>query len=561
MWFVALFGFKSQKSLYFLLLCLPVILFGQTTLGQPDIWYSNPAGPFNPNQPSFNTLDLIGNHPVLKQDSVLRAFEKIQSLPSRGLSVFIVVRPLFQTSIGKTYVRFKGLEITDSKILYRGAGRKYQPDQEKPVILSASFPAYSKRGGRTKPLSIDTTMFKVAEIIAFNRLFSKEEMRLMEAYLSLKFSIPTTKNEDNSLRSYPGDSLNTYYWTAKQDKVYDQEVIALGNFSFSGIQQSQTVAYHEDSLIVALDTVVPFGQMPQRGMQEGSVMVLSKRIDKSNLYDCELHLNQQYPLTAWRLRTQNFSAMADSLMLYYPKHQQSAFNDTIILTDGIDTLELRTLQLGSDLSIALSLAEIRPNRVYRFRIKGNQCNDTASIGLSTQGIGMMAVRIDPRILPVELKIQSLNGLENKDTVLSESPLNLKVGEGQYNLVVRELHGKHQRDFLLAGIDKSITGVKFLSNSEDMGKKDLAKGQKIIVYPNPGFTGEMAHLEFHGFTQNDNMNVRVFDPQGRLIYAEEISLTGNYHMLDYQLSIPGSYTFIFLNQDQAFSQKITVQKRF
>lgn len=559
-----MFRFNSKCSALWLglvvALLLPIMSQAQMELGAPDIWYSNPAVPAHPNAKKYSSSDLIGNHPRLLQDSVQAAIDRFQALPQRGHTIFLVVRPNYLNPSGKTYLRCKGLEITDSEILYRGVGREFVPDKKHPLILSASFPAYSQRGGRPAAPKIDTSLFKVAEVIAYNRFFSKEDLRLMEAYLSLKYSIPTTKNENKSLRSYPSDSASAYYWTPSRDKVYDREVIALGNFGFSGLQQSQTVAYHDDSLIIALDTIVPFGQMPQRYMQEGAFLIMSKRIDQSSTYDCELALNQQFPITAWRLRTQNFNAMGDSLRLFYPDHQATAFNDTIILTDGLDTLDIKVLLAGSDLAISLALADLKQNRVYRFRVKNNFCDDTASIALSPQGPGALALNVDPKALPVDIQVQDMQGMMTYDTTMYSTPMLIKVDNGQYNLWVEDQQGALQSDFLIAGNDTSSMGIKFIP--APMPAKEIEAGeQRIVVYPNPGFTGEEAHFEFHGFKAEDQIRISVYDPQGRLLHTEDLELAAGYSTWDFTLGLPGAYTFVFANQDQSDIKKLTVTKRF
>lgn len=534
--------------------------YAQTDLGLPDIWYSNPAVLAHQGASRLSPSRLIGNHPILKKDSVQAAFDRFLKLPQKGHTVFLVVRPNYLNPSGKTYLRCKGLEITDTEILYRGVGREFVPDKKRPLILSASFPAYSRRGGRPAAPQIDTSLFKVAEIIAYNRFFSKEDLRLMEAYLSLKYSIPTTKNEDKSLRSYPGDSAATYYWTPRRDKVYDREVIALGNFAFSGLQQSQTVAYHEDSLIMALDTIVPFGQMPQKFMQEGSFLIMSKRIDQSSTYDCEIALNQQFPITAWRLRTQNFAANADSLRLFYPNHQASSFNDTLILTDGLDTLDLAVVQQGSDLAIALALSALQSNRVYRFRVKGNLCDDTASIGLQPHSPGALALTAEPERLPLTVEVQEMNGLGSYDTIMYGSPLLIKTGEGQYNVWVADAQGALQTDFLIAGADTSIQGIRFVPAPVSSQLMESTQ-ERIVVYPNPSHAGEEAYFEFHGFKVDEEMGIRVYDPQGRSLHQQELLINSKRQTWDFSLGVPGTYTFVFIYHDQAYTKKLTVTKRF
>lgn len=69
-------------------------LNAQTNLGQPDIWYASPALPATGQSALASSIDLIGNHPVLSQDSVQKAVERFQNLDQKGHTVFLVVRPL-----------------------------------------------------------------------------------------------------------------------------------------------------------------------------------------------------------------------------------------------------------------------------------------------------------------------------------------------------------------------------------------------------------------------------------------------------------------------------------
>jgi hypothetical protein len=557
---------KHASKLLSLTLCLGFVLFsqfrahGQRSLGVPEVWVYNPAPPFQSQNPAMRSTQLIGNHPILCADSVISAFERILDLPEAGHSIFLVLRPKYRNIIGKRYLSFKGLEITDSEILYRGIGREFIPDKYRPLILSASFPAKEFRGGRSRLGFIDTNLFAVAEIIAYNRFFSKEEMRLLESYLSLKYSIPTTKNENKGLRAYPGDSSSNYYWTPKQGKVYDREVVALGNFSFSGLQQTQTVAYHDDSLIAALDSIVPLGQMPPALINEGSFLVLSKRIDQSSTYDCELHLNQQFPITAWRLRTKNFQSTADSLRLLYPNHHSQAFGDTIILTDGWDTININWQLGASDLSLAVPLGALKANRVYRFRVLGNACDDTASIMLSQDAPGLVSLNVKEERLPLHLKIAALHEGLWLDTIMLNSPMQMQLSGGQYQLWAEDENGELQSDFLVAGADSLEPQIRFVSYERALDLEDDL-GQKIVMYPNPSFSGEETIFRFLGFEATESLMVEVFDRQGRMIHREKIRLVGGPQEWLYKPGIPGAYHFAFNQGANRYSQKLIVKKPF
>lgn len=491
----------------------------------------------------------------------MAAFKRLQDFEQPAHSLFIVLRPRYAQGQGKVFYRAKGLEINDTAILFRGQGRSFKPDKYRPLILSASYPAISRRGGTGRSFYLDTTLFKVAEIMAYNRFFSKQERRQMDAYLSLKYSIPTTKNEDPSLRSYPGDSAHTYYWSPRRDKIYDREVIALGNFPFSSLMQSQTIAYHDDSLIIALDSIVSYGQMPSRFLGENAFLIMSKRLDQSSVYNCERHLNQQFPITAWRMRTSDFQTNADSLVLRYPNHQGSSIKDTLILTDGRDTIYPQVNFQQQDLRLSLGLGALKPNRVYRFRLKSNACDDTSSMGLLPLSPGMMALQVDPEMLPLKIGVQDLHTNTYQDTLMQQNPLWLKAGMGQYLVLVEDSSGRLKADFMMAGLDSLASGVQFIPRGLTGKETELDRGQQIVLYPNPAYSGEWAYLEFRNFPIGTFLQIDIYDPQGRRVHQGQSLLKSKEHKWRYRPGLPGVYTIVIRDQEQAFQQKLTVIKRF
>lgn len=332
-------------------------LSGQVNLGQPDVWVSHGNGLHLSQKP------ILGNHPVLDYPTVQGTLNKVASFSNEGLSLFLVVRPKYLQSKGKVFCHFKGIYLSDSALTYRGAGKSFQVNSHNPLILSISFPVKASKGRKVKASLIDTALFEVYEVVAYNRTFNRDEMRKMEAYLSLKYSIPTTKSDQSNFRSYPADSANQFYWNNRLDGIFDKEVVAIGNFPFSSLMQTQTLAYHQDSLIIALDSMVEFGAMPKSSIQEGAHLIFAKRAQTTASYSCELALNQSFPITAWRLRPINWQGSADSLRMEYRYHQALSATDTLILTNGSDTLNLKTQQFGSHLQLAFSLADLK-NRLH-----------------------------------------------------------------------------------------------------------------------------------------------------------------------------------------------------
>ena len=123
------------------------------------------------------------------------------------------------------------------------------------------------------------------------------------------------------------------------------------------------------------------------------------------------------------------------------------------------------------------------------------------------------------------------------------------------------NGDLQSEFLIAGSDTSQQGIQFVESGTLTNKELATLQQRVLVYPNPGFTGEEAFFEFHRFPIDEPIKVSVFDPQGKLIHQEELKVITSLHKWSYTLGLPGYYSFVFSNASKTFTKKLTVQKRF
>jgi hypothetical protein len=194
-------------------------------------------------------------------------------------------------------------------------------------------------------------------------------------------------------------------------------------------------------------------------------------------------------------------------------------------------------------------------------VKSNLCDDTASIGLSQLGPGLMALNVEPSLLPLLVKVNAIDGSSQIDTLMYETPLLIRPGSEQYAIWVENENGDLQSDFLIAGSDTSQQGIKFVESGQLPHRELASLQQRVLVYPNPGFTGEEAFFEFHHFPTEEPIRVSVFDPQGKLIHQEELKLITSLHSWSYTLGLPGYYSFVFSNASKTFTKKLTVQKRF
>jgi hypothetical protein len=61
--------------------------------------------------------------------------------------------------------------------------------------------------------------------------------------------------------------------------------------------------------------------------------------------------------------------------------------------------------------------------------------------------------------------------------------------------------------------------------------------------------------------DEEIGIRVYDPQGRSLHQQELLINSKRQTWDFSLGVPGTYTFVFIYQDQAYTKKLTVTKRF
>lgn len=536
---------------------------GQLDVGLPEIWFQAPTYTAHPANPSFKTQDLVGNHLILPNDTVEHVFGEIAKLPKSDLSIFLVVKPRTDQVHGKVYLNFRGLRITDEDIRFRGQGEEFSIKNKRPLILSGSYKALELSGGIAQAGLIDTSLFYLAEVIAYNRRLKKNEMRAVESYLSLKYSIPTTRNRDKKLRSYVGDSANQYYWLPKRDREFDREVIALGHFKLSGLQQSQTVAYHNDSLIAALDTIVPFGQMSPALAAEGSKLVLSKRLNYSELYDCERAMNQAFPITAWSIRPHQWTSTASNLQLRYPKHHLHAFNDTIILTSGYDTIPIQVSQIGQDLAVSIPLQFLKNNKHYRFRVKSNQCDDSTGLVRQSRNDFNFKLNTPKEALPLRMNISHLGESLSWDTLVTSTPILIGLRNGQYGISLWDEGGeKFHINYLVTDTSKSKSRVAF-GNTTLIHDRELVAGMterspRVIAYPVPLKVYEAVEFTFENFL-SQAVKVQVFDAQGKLCLRGDIKIGAADAKWSYRPDYHGLYTFVFNSLENVHIEKIIVNQ--
>jgi len=540
-WILSLFLLTGYGSIY-----------AQVDVGQPEEWtYASH---------SFNqsSKPILGNHPRISYLDVQNSLHRIAGFREQGLSIFLVLRPKFIQSSGAKFFSFKGVELSDSAITFRGAGKVFQPNFDIPLIISASFPVKESRGALLKSSLIDTSLYDVFEIIAYNRSFNREDIRKIEVYLSLKYSIPTTSSDIASFRNYPSDSANQFYWNKRGDRLYHQEVVALGNFPFSGLIQTQSLAYHEDSIVFSLDTIQELGSMPQKIAQEGSFIILSKRVNASNAYSCEFSLNQSFPITSWRLRAMNWAGNSDSLRIYYKAHQQAAFNDTIILTNGLDTINLRTAIQGPDFLVSVPLSSLKNQALYQFRVRSNACLDSSTLGvLGLDSNGVQVINLNNYDNSNKGSVE-ISSLVNDQDWKMDIPLGYSVikvnREGQFEIKLLDGNGIVQDSYLIYGKHQPGDPIQIIpSEGNQKGKPAL----NWKLYPNPQVPFKEVLVEISELNTNEPVEIFVQDAQGRRIALHRGESLQTTYQWGFLPPISGFYTVTIKTDGHISSQKLLV----
>ena len=219
-------------------------------------------------------VGFIGNYHTLNLlDLEVSAAGKIPKMEG-ATTLFLVLKPSFTSSTGNKFMELGDITVFDNKIMHGATWTPLDFSDGNPKILTLSMQRSSRyKTSYTPHLEIiDSSLFSIAELVYYPRLSSREQVKMVNTYLAIKYSVPITGVSDKDWRDYlAADSSR--YWDYTTDKMYSLRVLGLGRSASEDLYQSQTQASHGSMMQLSLDTLKSPGQMPRVPISDAAMLL------------------------------------------------------------------------------------------------------------------------------------------------------------------------------------------------------------------------------------------------------------------------------------------------
>lgn len=538
---VSLFRGLSRASLAWLIL---LFLFVSNPINSQlapggvngsSIWYSETDIP--------NT---VGNYYSFDLLSFENQVDAVDLQLEGSATYFFVLNPKFNSISGVEFLRFGDVVILDNGIEYGQESVDLDFSKGEPLIVSIEMER--RRGFANRAFSDviigDTSLFSIAELVVFPRRLNRSEMRQVDTYLALKYSVTITENSKEEYQDYFRPNEYTY-WNTRVDRLYRNRVIGLGRADNQSFYQSQTVTTKGAPVLVALNYFDSIGQMPTVAIEDESFIIFSEKQSKlTSSTLCASPSKKSHILHNWKFQLQNWRSQAEYLLLKVPTSEVDK-RDSLFLSDGYWDIYLPIDRYdGSDFVYKIPLTELIDYRHYFFtNSRGSDCIEVITFQESGE-------------LNVEAMLAS-----DKEWILETQSLD------NGTLISERISGTHGRRFLQDGqyvvsvldengqvMGSQIVRIQSSSNSPSIGIDEL----DIRVYPDPVEAGHPSTLAVRNLPSTEPLQMIVSDMNGKI--HQSVSLDGSDEIIQSiaPLSIPGTYTVTLYQGSSLYSVKLVVR---
>ena len=328
-------------------------------------------------------VGFIGNYHTLNLlDLEVSAAGKIPKMEG-ATTLFLVLKPSFTSSTGNKFMELGDITVFDNKIMHGATWTPLDFSDGNPKILTLSMQRSSRHKTSSTPQLeiIDSSLFSIAELVYYPRLSSREQIKMVNTYLAIKYSVPITGVSDKDWRDYlAADSSR--YWDYTTDKMYSLRVLGLGRSASEDLYQSQTQASHGSMMQLSLDTLKSPGQMPRVPISDAAFLIFSERLPAmySSLLWCgDKGIN---PLLNWKLKPHGWDSETSNLLIHMDR-PTGALADSVWMTDGGSYYYVpQVASTSTTLTYSTPLDSLVNGLHYFFTAeKGNPCDDL-EIGLA-----------------------------------------------------------------------------------------------------------------------------------------------------------------------------------
>jgi hypothetical protein len=486
---------------------------------------------FVANYRSLNLLDL-----KVQADTVIPPLQGATTL-------FLALKPNFVSATGNEFFELGDIKVYDNLLVHGSDSTALDFSDGNSKILTLSMqrsPRFKTSATPTFNL-LDSNLFSVAELIYYPKLKSRQDIKMVNSYLALKYSVPITGVADPDWKDYwAADSSR--YWDFTTDNQYSIRVLGLGSSQDEDFYQSQTSASSGSFIQLSLDSIKPIGTMPRVSMDEDAFLVLSERLPEQSSYYNVCLKDGGNPLGNWKLKPHGWSSGAQYLYVTMDVTLKS-LSDSVWMTDGMRYTYVPEVSPASSSKVIyrIELDSIHNGMHYFFTdVKGDPC-DEITIGTTTSDL---TVDNQTGFGEVTLKYLNLGSGLTVEQPLKGKSFSTPIAQGQYQVWLLDKDG-------------SVMAERIVQTHESMvAQTSSIEAPSLKLIPNPVLVGETSRLEICGLPTNSPVSVMLHDGSGKLEmkqvfpYTDQMSveLTG---------TSPGLHTVMVIQDGSIYSQKLLV----
>ena len=544
---------------------------------------------------SLKSVSFIGNYPTLdlNQQDYQSQLKGIAEAPSGTL--FLVLKNQGDLTTEKPLLQIGRFVIYANKVLLDGQELAIDTINDKASILRLNFQARPNQPYTAPRVRINKDV-QVSEIIFYERMLEPEQRRIVESYLAMKFSVNITENTNPELRDYL-DIFKDKAWSSRLDGLYKQEVLALGRLDTIGFYQSQTYSSDAQSISLSLQPQAQAGTMPQLDLEDGSLLILSRKAHEAAKQDC----GSSPEVNTWKLRLINWTSKEP--MLYLTLDTILDSTQQPMLTDGSTTIPLKTAELARHTQLAIPVDKIETSGDLYLSLgtPEKECDPLAEVlirdcSLMDSIANHLYIQVQPEALPATLNIINLNTKEALQTELNDPATVIgQLGAGQYQLSLynnkRILSdkvfqlGSCEDDLLASATNNNdpfgtnegspswqVTTLPGNGPSElneesleaylkslgiDPGAIDQEAQKGIEVYPNPGSRFDPVHFRLEGLS-GIPFTVHIYDSKGNLMVQREFTPQAEISEFQYRFRVDGSYFIQFTSARYSETRQLRIK---
>lgn len=485
---------------------------------------------------NYHTLDLLD-----VESSAIGAIPKMEG----ATTFFLVLKPSFTTATGAQFLELGDISIYDNRIDHGSTSTPLDFSDGDPKILTLTMQRSPRfKTSNTPQIQLkDSSLFSLAELIYYPHLKSRGQIRMVNTYLAIKYSVPITDIPEKQWRDYLAADSSTY-WDFTTDKLYGKRVLGVGKSSSQDLFQSQTQTSHGSFLKLSLDTVKVQGAMSGAVIDENAFLIFSERAPEklSSVVFCKN--NGQNPLKNWKLKPHKWSGESKRLFIELEK-PKGLIADSIWLTDGFSyTYVPQMKNTPTALTYGVTLDSLVNGLHYFFTSeKGNPCDELEiTVAQNVLTVGGPALTGGG----FSLRTHSYSTGLTIEEPLESSSSQRSLPKGQYQVTVLD----PDQTTVLERVILVKSDV-----SSDLVRKSESK-PRLLVTPNPALVGNTAVLTINDFPTGEYLLIQVADASGKVLLQKEEPYE-NGQQVAIEAPLPGLYTIRVIQGGVSYSIKMLV----